>query len=125
MMKQAVMILFVLISMATTLTSHALGLRLLDFMPAKYFSDKDWEMAKASAGKALKQGKEGEVFAWHNEENRHRGAYRVLNSLELDGKRCRDLYIQHRAGGYRGGGSYRFCQMEGGEWKTLGRTPNE
>ncbi|MEW8452790.1 MAG: hypothetical protein AB2686_11860 [Candidatus Thiodiazotropha sp.] len=119
------LMLLALLTLAVTLKSHALGLHLLDFMPAKYFTEADWAMAKTSAGKALRQGKAGEVFAWHNEANRHRGAYRVLNSLEVAGKRCRDLYIQHSAGGYRGGGSYRFCQLEDGEWKTTGRTPDE
>jgi hypothetical protein len=51
--------------------SHALGLRLLDFMPAKYFTDKDWTLAKSSAGKALEQGKVDEVFTWLNETANH------------------------------------------------------
>jgi surface antigen len=118
-------ILTALVSLTTTSVSHALGMRMLDFMPAKYFTEKDWDMAKTSAGKALGQGKEDEVFAWHNEANRHRGAYRVLNTLEVDGRTCRDLYIQHSAGGYRGSGSYRFCRLQDGEWKTTGRAPSE
>lgn len=125
MIKKAGLILAAIVPLAVTLKSHALGLHLLDFMPAKYFTEKDWELAKASAGKALRQGQEGEVFAWRNDANRHRGAYKLLNTLEVDGQTCRDLYIQHSAGGYRGSGSYRFCQLQDGEWKTTGRTPNE
>ncbi|MEW8029829.1 MAG: hypothetical protein AB2793_00635 [Candidatus Thiodiazotropha sp.] len=122
-MKKTGLLLIALISMAAD--SHALGLRLLDFLPAKHFTDKDWALAKASAGKALGQGREGEVFTWLNEATNHKGAYKVLNILEVDGLTCRDLYIRHITRNYRGGGRYRFCKTEAGEWKTTGRTPDE
>ena len=125
MMKQGGLILVALMTMALMSESHALGLRLLDFMPAKFFTDKDWELAKASADKALEYGKVDEVFTWLDEATNHKGAYKVINILEVDGRACRDIYIRHITRNYKGSGSYRFCKMEGGEWKTTGRAPDE
>ena len=124
-MKKTRLFLIALISMLMAAEGHALGLSLLDFLPAKHFTDKDWAMAKASAGKALAQGEEGEVFTWLNQATNHKGAYKVLNILEVDGRACRDLYTRHLTRNYKGSGSYRFCKLEGDEWKTIGRTPDE
>lgn len=125
MMKKTGLFLIVLISILMAAKSHGLGLGMLDFMPAKHFTDEDWTMAKASAGRALQQGKVGQVFTWLNEANNHKGAYKLLNSLEVEGRACRDLYIRHITNNYKGSGSYRFCKMDNGEWKTTGRTPDE
>ncbi|MCU7922910.1 MAG: hypothetical protein KZQ88_09445 [Candidatus Thiodiazotropha sp. (ex Dulcina madagascariensis)] len=99
---------------------QALGLRLLEFSPVKYFTAEDWASAKATAAKALKQGKDGEKFAWKNPATGHKGAYTVLNTLQLEGQDCRDLRIKHFAGGVNGGGTYRFCQTADGKWQTQG-----
>ena len=103
--------------------AQAVGLRLLEFSPAKYFTAEDWEQAKQTAGKALKQGKVGETFSWQGDSSGHKGTYTVLNIQEEEGRSCRDLQIQHVAGNVRGGGDYRFCLTDGGEWKTQGRVP--
>jgi hypothetical protein len=50
---------------------------------------------------------------------------RLSNTLEVDGRTCRDLFIQHSTGNFRGSGGYRFCEMQDGQWKTTGRTPDE
>ncbi|MES9972171.1 MAG: hypothetical protein ABW092_19225 [Candidatus Thiodiazotropha sp.] len=124
-MKKSGLLLIVSLSMFLATQSHGLGLGMLDFLPAKHFTEKDWAMAKVSAGKALKQGKEGEVYTWLNEATNHKGAYKILHTLKVDGRDCRDLYIRHITRTYKGSGSYRFCKMDSGEWKTTGRTPDE
>jgi hypothetical protein len=67
-------ILITAILVTVALDSHALGLRLMGFMPARHFTDKDWTLAKASAGKALEQGKLDEVFTWLNDATDQKGA---------------------------------------------------
>ncbi|MCU7873145.1 MAG: hypothetical protein KZQ91_10415 [Candidatus Thiodiazotropha sp. (ex Lucinoma borealis)] len=102
---------------------QALGLHLLEFSPAKYFTAEDWAMAKETAQKALKQGKVGEVLTWQNPASGHKGSYTVLKRVEMDTQTCQDLKIKHVAGDLSGGGNYRFCLMDDGKWKTTGRVP--
>jgi surface antigen len=119
-----VMLLLMLL-FATTTSVVALGLRLSESMPVKYFTAEDWAQAKQTVTKALELGKLSETFTWHNQSTGHNGSYRVLKILEEDGKPCRDLLVRHEAGQARGGGNYRFCRMADDEWKTLGRVPVE
>ncbi|MEW8221567.1 MAG: hypothetical protein AB2729_04460, partial [Candidatus Thiodiazotropha taylori] len=51
--------------MALTATASALGLRLEEFTPIKYFTKEDWSQAKQVAKTALEQGKLDETFDWH------------------------------------------------------------
>ncbi|MEW8350079.1 MAG: RT0821/Lpp0805 family surface protein, partial [Candidatus Thiodiazotropha taylori] len=111
--------------MALTATASALGLRLEEFTPVKYFTKEDWSQAKQVAKTALEQGKLDETFDWHNESTGHRGSYTVLRRVELDGRNCGDLLIKHKAGPASARGDYRFCQMPSGEWKAMGRTPSD
>lgn len=115
----------IIILMALTATASALGLRLEESTPIKYFSKEDWSQAKQVVKTALEQGKPDETFDWHNESTGHSGSYTVLRSVEIDGRSCRDLLIKHKAGPANARGDYRFCQMQNGEWKTMGRAPSK
>lgn len=110
--------------MALTATASALGLRLEEFTPIKYFTKEDWSQAKQVAKTALEQGKLDETFNWHNESSGHSGSYTVLRRVEIDGRSCGDLLIKHKAGPANARGDYRFCQMLNGEWKTMGKAPS-
>ena len=110
--------------MAVTATASALGLRLEESTPIKYFTKEDWQQAKQVAKTALEQGKLDETFDWHNESTGHSGSYKVLRRLQIDGRSCRDLLIIHQAGQANASGDYRFCQMESGAWKAMGKAPS-
>jgi surface antigen len=119
-----VKVLLLLMLLPTT-SAVALGLRLSESMPVKYFTAEDWAQAKQTVAKALELGKLSETFTWYNQSTGHSGSYQVLKVMEEDGEPCRDLLVRHEAGQARGGGNYRFCRMDNGEWKTLGRVPIE
>ncbi len=110
--------------MGVTAAASALGLRLEESTPIKYFTEEDWRQAKQVAKTALEQGKPDETFDWRNESTGHGGSYKVLRRVEIDGRICRDLLIEHQAGEANASGDYRFCQMQGGAWKTMGRVPS-
>ncbi|MCU7850910.1 MAG: hypothetical protein KZQ80_01715 [Candidatus Thiodiazotropha sp. (ex Monitilora ramsayi)] len=114
---------FLFIVFALTLfvsDAQALNLKWLEFSPVKYFTAEDWEMIRQAAGKALKEKPNGETVRWNNESSDHYGSLTPISTLEMEGKTCRDLVIRNFAGGVNGGGTYRFCQMEDGTWKTVG-----
>ncbi|MES9986085.1 MAG: RT0821/Lpp0805 family surface protein [Candidatus Thiodiazotropha sp. 6PLUC1] len=116
--------IFVLVLLFAFVTSAAaVGFRMAEIMPAKYFTEEDWALAKKTVNNALEKGKMDETFSWRNDSTGHRGLYRVLNSLEVDQKQCRDLLVLHEAGQAKANGKYRFCKVESGEWKTIGKTP--
>ena len=69
--------------------SHAVNLRWLEYSPVRYFSDEDWELARAAADDALQNRPDGEAVEWHNEKTGHLGRSTPLRSLERGGKRCR------------------------------------
>jgi len=99
---------------------QALNLKWLEFSPVKYFDAKDWELLRAAAATALKEKADGEAVTWRNEASGHYGSMKPISRLQVDGRECRDLVIRNFAGGVNGGGTYRLCLMEDGEWKLLG-----
>jgi hypothetical protein len=111
--------------MAITTAASALGLRLEESTPIKYFTKEDWRQAKQVVKTALEQGKPDETFDWQNGSTGHSGLYKVLRSVKIEGRRCRDLLVKHQAGKASASGDYRFCRMQDGEWKTMGRVPSE
>jgi surface antigen len=98
----------------------ALNLKWLEFSPAKHFTKADWDLLRSAAHTALNEKANGESVEWHNQETGHYGAMTPISRLESDGRPCRDLVIRNFAEGLQGGGTYRLCQMQGGEWKLMG-----
>ncbi len=101
-------------------STHALNLKWLEFSPVKYFTEKDWELLRQAARTALEDKADGESVKWRNEESGHYGSMTPISRLQVDGRPCRDLVIRNFAGGVNGGGTYRICRMEDGDWKILG-----
>ncbi len=99
---------------------QALNLKWLEFSPVKYFDAKDWELLRASANTALNEKADGESIRWRNEGSGHYGSLTPISRLQVEGRECRDLVIRNFAGGMSGGGTYRLCRMEDGDWKLLG-----
>ncbi len=99
---------------------QAMNFKWLEFSPVKYFDAKDWELLRASAGTALNEKEDGEIVVWRNEASGHHGSMKPVSRLQVEGRECRDLEIRNFAGGVNGGGTYRLCRMEDGDWKLLG-----
>jgi surface antigen len=99
---------------------QALHLKWLEFSPVKYFTEKDWELLRHAARTALNDKANGESVKWRNEQSGHSGSLTPISRLEVDGMPCRDLMIRNFAGGVNGGGTYRLCRMQDGDWKLLG-----
>jgi surface antigen len=98
----------------------ALNMKWLEFSPAKHFTQADWDMLRSAARTALTEKANGESVAWRNQATGHYGVLTPISSEEVDGRPCRDLVIRNYAEGLQGGGTYRLCRMQGGEWKLLG-----
>jgi surface antigen len=98
---------------------QALNLKWLELSPVRYFTEKDWELLRSTARQALNDNDNGVSVRWRNEASGHYGVMTPVSSLELEGRTCRDLVIRNFAGGVNGGGTYRLCRMESGEWKLL------
>ncbi len=101
-------------------SAHALNLKWLEFSPVKYFTEEDWQLLRQAARTALEDKEDGESVKWRNEESGHYGSMTPISHLQVDGRLCRDLVIRNFAGGVNGGGTYRICRMEDGDWKILG-----
>ena len=98
-------------------SAGAVNLFWLDTAPVRHFSDKDWELATGAADEALAGREDGETVTWKNAESRNSGDVRVTRTLQRDGKTCRSLAIENRAGGKSGSSEFLFCEQPGGEWK--------
>ena len=98
-------------------SAGAVNLFWLDTAPVRHFSDKDWEMATRAADEALASRKDGETVAWKNAESGHSGEVMVTRTLQRDGRSCRNLAIENRAGGKSGSSEFLFCVQPDGQWK--------
>ena len=100
--------------------AQAMSFKWLEFSPVKYFTEKDWALLRGAAATALNDKPDGESVTWRNDTSGHYGSLTPISSVEMDGRPCRDLVIRNFAGGVNGGGTYRICRMEDGDWKLLG-----
>ena len=92
------------------------NLRWLSDSPARYFTDKDWELAQAAANNALENAKDGDTVEWQNDDSGARGNMTPLSTAERDGRTCRELKIRSFAKKLEGGGTFEFCKQEDGRW---------
>lgn len=119
-MRLRVILSVLLLLALVTSAQAALNLKWLEFSPAKHFTKTDWDLLRGAARTALSERDNGETVEWRNQETGHYGTLTPISSLEVDGRPCRDLVIRNFAEGLQGGGTYRLCRMQGGEWKLLG-----
>lgn len=96
---------------------EAVNLRWLEYSAVRYFSDEDWELARGAADDALQNRPDGEPVEWHNPKTGHSGRSVPLRSLDRDGKPCRELAVENRAGGMSGRSVFLFCLQPSDEWK--------
>ena len=120
MMKTKIRSLLLVTLVFCAFSTQAMNLRWLEHSPVKYFDEQDWKLLKEAAQTALSEKPDGEGVKWRNEAAGHYGSLTPISHLQVDGRDCRDLVIRNFAGEMNGGGTYRFCRMEDGNWKVLG-----
>jgi surface antigen len=91
-------------------------LRWLKDAPARYFTDEDWNLAKAAVESALTNAEDGETVEWKNPDSGHHGNITPVATRTTDGRTCRDLLIRNYANSREGGGTYEYCQQPAGTW---------
>ena len=102
----------------STMAANAVDVQWLRFSPARFFNDKDWELASQTADKVLGEMPDGEVVSWNNPDNGHHGEMSARSIDDLDGHPCRMLQIVNHAAGRSGSSSFRFCRQDDGSWKV-------
>lgn len=95
----------------------AVNLRWLEYSPVRYFSDRDWELARGAADEALRNRADGEPVQWHNPDTGHSGRSVPLRSMERGSKPCRELAVENEARGMSGRSVFLFCLQPNDEWQ--------
>ncbi len=96
----------------------ASNLKWLEYSPTSYFTEKDWDMAKATAKPLLDNGKAGESASWNNEKTRNGGKFTLVKTREHNGQTCNVLRIENHAKTMQGSAEYEFCKQSDGTWKS-------
>lgn len=101
------------------------NLRWLEYSPVRFFTDKDWELAKDAAREALNNREDGQVVEWNNPDSNNHGSLTPNATRTKDGRTCRDLVIKNYANNLEGGATYEFCQKPDGKWGTTQTMPGQ
>ena len=86
--------------------------------PITRFDDRDFELLQAAALEALNSRERQATRSWRNELTGHYGTVTVLGSFKHDGRTCRRLQVQNRAGRLEGEARYSVCRSDTGEWRV-------
>lgn len=99
----------------------AFNLGYLRESPLSNFTDEELQTFLDTLRTSLNNGQDGDVVTWGDSESPRAasGSIKILKTEDRgDGTTCRDVHIENRAGGRFGGGVYRLCRDDGGEWKV-------
>lgn len=103
---------------ASQTVSATSGLRFLEYSPARYFTEQDWELARQTTRKALDEVADGDSVSWENPETGHGGTLTPLSSSEKDGNRCRVLRVENHANKLEATGNFEYCRQADGTWRA-------
>ncbi len=98
---------------------HASNMRFLEFSPSASFTEKDWELVKATADDLLNNHKDGESLTWKNEESGFNGKLTVLNTFRDFGTICRRMKVFSDAITVSATRVVNVCKNKEGLWKVL------
>lgn len=104
--------------LVTTTAGAASGLGFLRDTPVSRFNDEDFALLQAAALEALNSPEQRASRSWRNIETGHYGTVNVLGSFRHDGRTCRRLQVQNRAGRLEGESRYTVCRAESGAWRV-------
>ncbi len=119
MKKKILMGLCLILGLSLTPVYAALNLGWMKNSPVRHFNDADWTLLKQAVATALNEKDNGEIVEWKNDESGNHGTLKPVSRVEVDGRECRDVEVRNFAGNLVGGGTFRLCRMEDGEWKLL------
>ena len=105
--------------MALTSAAHGSNLGFMEFSPAAYFNDKDWELLESTTRKLLDEGENGASASWKNEDNGHHGKITILGSFEKYGTTCRRVEMMSDAVEVKATRVMAMCKDKQGAWKIL------
>ena len=111
--------LLAVIVITLSLTAQASNMRFLEFSPSAYFTDKDWELLRATARNLLDNHKDGDSLSWKNEENGHNGKLTVLKTYAEFGTTCRSMEVFSDAVEVKATRIVDMCKNKAGLWKVL------
>ncbi len=111
------------LGLALSLPAAAVNWDFLEYSPASYFTEKDWDRMTETGQEALDQAPDGDPRGWNNPETGAFGTIQPLNSYEAGGSNCRRTEIFNSAKGTSGTSRFDFCKQEDGSWKVAPRRP--
>ena len=104
-------------------TAGAANFRWLDYSPARFFHDRDWELLSETADQVLNEAKIGEQTEWKNPETGTHGTLTPIADGTGKAKDCRKLRVTNSAGGISATSLVTLCRQSNGEWKISRRQP--
>ena len=119
MPSRALVMVLAAVCVASMSAAYSSNLRFLEFSPAAYFNDKDWELLESTAKKLLDEGEKGTSASWKNDENGHNGQLTILGSFEKYGTICRRVEMRSDAVEVKATRVITMCRDKQGEWKIL------
>lgn len=84
--------------------------------PVRYFTDRDWELARNAIQEALEATVDGATTTWENPETGHHGSIMPVSTSGEGDDRCRKAKIANHANNRDGGGTFDFCRRPDGTW---------
>ena len=84
--------------------------------PIAWLDDNDEAILRATIDAVL-AAPDGTTTDWLNPETGSKGRIQVLDTHEDFGTTCRRLRMRNEARGRKGGGNFRLCLSEDGQWR--------
>ena len=85
-------------------------------LPVNQYSPEDIGILKARMDKILSSLKDGETGEWSNSETGHGGSITPLNSIEANGKTCRETRFQSQSDAGQNMSEFFLCKQPDGSW---------
>lgn len=102
--------------------ASAFDMQWLADSPVRYFSDQDWEKAKAATRKALDSAADGETVEWEGDSG-NRGSITPIATTERGETTCRNVKVVNQAKNMTGGGDIEYCRKPDGSWAVNQQKP--
>ena len=83
-------------------------------------TDKDWEILKETAMKALDNSPDGSSHIWKNEQSGNTGVMTILSTDHNSAIPCRDAEFFNTAGGISSSTTVKVCKQDDDTWKATG-----
>ena len=111
---------FVLCALWLPLPMGAGNFDFLVHSPVAYLTAEDWTLLRETVAAVVTGDKSATDKGWENAKNGHSGKVTSLKAARAkDGRNCRVLRIDIRAGGYDGSSRYIVCRDDDAVWRDI------